>query len=113
MIFSSGPGQIAIATYVPQAKWEAVSCEDWLISAMSSQSGSIKKKGKKISTGIVETTRGDEENAKTIVEAMAKNALEFLKGKGLLSEEQSDGSEPAAKRCKTQPAGDSPSKACQ
>jgi len=98
MIFSFGQGQIAIAAYVPQTKWEALSCEEWLTTAMCGHEGSVKKKGNKISIGVVEVPRGQ---ACSMVQAMTRNAIGFLKSKGLLLEELSDGSEPAAKRCKT------------
>merc|ERR1712207_97987 len=55
MIFSAGSEQLAVAAYVPAEKQKDLSCEEWLQKVLGSQGGTIKTKGKDISTGFVKT----------------------------------------------------------
>merc|ERR1719476_1270349 len=55
MIFSAGTDQLAVVAYVPEAKQDALSCEEWLKMVLSSQGGEITSANKETSTGVVKT----------------------------------------------------------
>merc|ERR1712194_452296 len=90
MVFSSGPDQVAIVTYVPAELQKDLNCEAWLGKMLASQNGTFKSKGNEISTGFVKADADKGILPTSLCKAMLHEAYTFVRSQGLLPEEDSE-----------------------
>merc|ERR1712194_166533 len=83
MVFSSGPDQVAIVTYVPAELQKELNCEAWLGKVLASQNGTFKSKGMEISTGFVKAAADTGMLPTSLCKAMLQEAYTFVRSKGL------------------------------
>merc|ERR1719343_1674911 len=90
MIFSAGAEQLAICAYVPEAKQEELSCEEWLKSTLALFSGEVVSTSASVCMGRVKTDADKNIFPLKIREAMIIEANNFLRKRGLFPEDDSD-----------------------
>jgi len=90
MIFSAGVDQLAVVAYVPEAKQEALSCEEWLDTVLKDQCGERMSTATDLCTGIVKTNSDKGIFPLKIRESMILAANNFLRKKGLFPEDNDD-----------------------
>merc|ERR1711953_789754 len=90
MIFSAGVEQLALVAYVPEAKYDQLSCEEWISFVLNTQGGEIVGSEKGMCRGCV---KADPERGifpLKIREKMIIEANNFLRQKGLFPEDDDD-----------------------
>merc|ERR1719343_1800662 len=90
MIFSAGAEQLAICAYVPEAKQEELSCEEWLKSTLALFSGEVMSTSSGLCLGRVKTDADKNIFPLKIRESMIIEANNFLRKRGLFPEDDSD-----------------------
>lgn len=93
MIFSAGVEQLALVAYVPEAKYDQLSCEEWISFVLNTQGGEIVGSEKGMCRGCV---KADPERGifpLKIREKMIIEANNFLRQKGLFPEDDDDSDE--------------------
>merc|ERR1712113_1148115 len=90
MIFSAGSEQLAVVAYVPEAKQDVLSCEEWLQIVLDSQAGQVISKGKDVSSGVVKANADKGIFPLKIREPMILEANNFLRKKGLFPDNDDD-----------------------
>merc|ERR1712241_1627269 len=91
MVFSAGAEQLAMVAYVPEAKQEELSCEDWLQAVVSLHpGGKIVTPGKDYCVGVIPANPDKNIFPLKIREGLILEANNFLRKKGLFPENDSD-----------------------
>jgi hypothetical protein len=88
MLFSAGATQVAVAAYVPPAKQNQLSCEDWLQVVLNTFGGRVVVAAPDVSAGIVKPSPS-KDPLRVQASAIAE-ANNFLRRKGLLPEESDE-----------------------
>ena len=91
MLFSAGADHLGVCAYVPEAKQEDISCEEWIKAVLAMHKGEVIKGSKTLCTGIVKTDSSKCIFPLKIREPMILEANNFLRKKGLFPED--DGSD--------------------
>jgi len=90
MVFSAGPGQLAIVAYVPEDKASDLSCVEWLEKVLSVYNGKVVSSGSEYSTGTIATDSEKGIFPLKIREGLILEANNFLRKKGLFPEDEGD-----------------------
>jgi hypothetical protein len=91
MVFSAGLEQLAIAAYVPEAKWDELSCKEWLEKVLSLYpSGKILSEAKDVCTATIPTDGDKNVFPLKIREGLILEANNFLRKKGLFPDNDDD-----------------------
>jgi len=90
MIFSAGTEQLAVVAYVPEAKKDVLSGEEWLSTVLSNFGGKVVSSEGQISTGCVKTDADKGVFPLKIRESMILEANNYLRKKGLFPEDNDD-----------------------
>jgi hypothetical protein len=91
MVFSAGVDHLAILAYVPEAKQEELSCEEWLEKVLSTfPGGKIESKAKDVCTGLILADGDKNIFPLKIREPLILEANNFLRKKGLFPEDNGD-----------------------
>merc|ERR1712061_845904 len=93
MIFSAGIEQLAVVAYVPEAKVDEVSCEEWLKKVLGTFGGEVLSTSPTVCTGKVATNSDKGVFPLKIREPMILEANNFLRAKGLFPEDKDDSDE--------------------
>merc|ERR1712232_569556 len=94
MIFSAGTTQLAIVAYVPEEKQAELSCEEWINKVLSTfPGGKLLKSDKSICSGIIPADGDKGIFPLKIREGLIMEANNFLRGKGLFPDNDSDDDE--------------------
>merc|ERR1711862_258973 len=94
MVFSCGIEQLAICAYELEAKYDALSCEEWLKKVLSIfPGGKVEKAGKGICLGIIPANSDKGIFPLKIREPLILEANNFLRKLGLFPEDNGDDSD--------------------
>uniref|UniRef100_A0A7S2NN59 Uncharacterized protein n=2 Tax=Zooxanthella nutricula TaxID=1333877 RepID=A0A7S2NN59_9DINO len=91
MVFSAGTEQLAIVAYVPEAKQSELVCEEWLQKVLSSfPGGKVLSTAKDYCVGLIPADADKGVFPLKIREGLILEANNFLRGKGLFPDNDSD-----------------------
>jgi len=94
MVFSCGVEQLAICAYVPETKYEALSCEEWLKKVLSMYpAGKIEKVSQGVCTGTIPADSDKGVFPLKIREPLILEANNYLRKLGLFPEHNGDSDE--------------------
>merc|ERR1712151_848669 len=90
MVFSAGLEQLAIAAYVPEAKFGDLVCKEWLENVLALFQGKIISEAQDVCTGVIAADGDKGIFPLKIRESLILEANNFLRKKGLFPEDNSD-----------------------
>eukprot|EP00746_Dinoflagellata_sp_MGD_P016598 gnl/MRDRNA2_/MRDRNA2_137605_c0_seq1.p1 gnl/MRDRNA2_/MRDRNA2_137605_c0~~gnl/MRDRNA2_/MRDRNA2_137605_c0_seq1.p1 ORF type:complete len:251 (-),score=58.70 gnl/MRDRNA2_/MRDRNA2_137605_c0_seq1:194-946(-) len=90
MALSDNDDQLAIVAYVPEDKYEELSCEEWLQHVLNPYTHKVISKGQNFSTGIIPKDADKGIFPLKIRDDVVKKALDFLRAKKLFPEAPKD-----------------------
>jgi len=90
MLFSAGKEQLAIATFVPEARCCDISCAEWLEAVLRAYNGEILSNAENICTGRILADSANGLSPLKIRDPLIVEANNFLRARGLFPQEDDD-----------------------